>query len=496
VYLFSGADGSFIRQFNGQAMFGLFGSSVAGVGDIDGDGCPDIVIGAPTEYDGITIHGAVYIISVATGQVLHRIGDYHAADATGWSVAGVGDVDGDGVPDIAVGAPTTDWLAPGAGAVRIHSGATGELITGRFGHGPYANLGTSIARVGYARMIAAGAPAGGAPCGVNSAPASVVILDAGTGMLVRALFSPGELGFGASLAPIGDLNGDGMPEIAVGSPFYGVGKGRVYVYNFMNGAKLLEVTGEVGDRLGSAVAGAGDQSGDGIPDFLVGAPAHNSWIGQVQLRSGSDASLLRVMRGTPQAKTFGYAISDLGDINGDGVDDCIIGQDHGVGGAYIFTGFVNQFGFADFLPLPLTGSKTGFMTVADLDGNGSADIVTLNPSTNRLTVSYSNGDGSFMPPRHFPTLSKPTALAIADVNFDEKPDIIVTMAGSNRIAFYRNVGTGPERLGRCLSRKQYHRRLPRPAGVIPEPRQPLCLDRGLQGGQQPDPDWGRSPQRR
>ena len=129
AFLYSGADGSVIHRINGAGGGDSLGSSVSGVGDVNGDGVPDFVVGAPFADDFGTDAGAAYVVSGATGLAIHELGGSQVSDHFGTSVAAAGDVNGDGTPDIVIGAPLAD---PGnrtdAGSAYVYSGADGLLI--------------------------------------------------------------------------------------------------------------------------------------------------------------------------------------------------------------------------------------------------------------------------------------------------------------------------------------------------------------------------------
>ena len=162
---------------NGLAAGDLFGSSVAGVGDVDGDGLDDFFVGARQQVIG---PGAGYatVFSGATGLPLPNLSltGLAAGDQFGRAVAGAGDVNGDGVPDLIVGAPLAD---PGglssAGQVTVFSGATGAALPGLTLNGstPGASFGHSVATRGIPTVMACRISSSGPPTSVSLATAWV-----------------------------------------------------------------------------------------------------------------------------------------------------------------------------------------------------------------------------------------------------------------------------------------------------------------------------------
>ena len=119
--------------------------------------------------------------------------------------------------------------------------------------------------------------------------------------------------FGAAVASGGDLNGDGHDDILVGAPGAFGSKGRVYVYCGSTSNLLYAVEGEaIGDRFGASVAVIGDVTGDGVADFMVGAPhysgaAHHA--GRVYVYSGATGDLLLTVTGQDANGRFGAAVT-------------------------------------------------------------------------------------------------------------------------------------------------------------------------------------------
>src|SRR5262249_5935067 len=111
-----GAAPSTLYVVNATVPYNFFGASTAGVGDVDGDGVPDFVVGAPGPLHSLfplTLPGSVYLYSGASGAQIRSwtsplyTGQLFFQAGFGRSLSGVGDVDGDGVPDILIGAPLT-----------------------------------------------------------------------------------------------------------------------------------------------------------------------------------------------------------------------------------------------------------------------------------------------------------------------------------------------------------------------------------------------------
>src|SRR5262249_22249764 len=104
----SGVDGTVLRSFLGLANGDGFGSAVSGAGDVDGDGVPDLIVGAPNAFGAVANAGRATVFSGRTSAVLYDFLGDAAGDRFGWSVSGAGDVNGDGYDDVIVGAPLSD----------------------------------------------------------------------------------------------------------------------------------------------------------------------------------------------------------------------------------------------------------------------------------------------------------------------------------------------------------------------------------------------------
>ncbi len=338
-------------RLDGEEAEATFGSAVVGIGDVDGDGVPDLAVGAPQTLGpgGGYLDGRVFVYSGATKKLLYQLDPLRSRGFFGARLASAGDLDGDGVPDLIVAAPATssDDLY-GVGSVLAFSGATGERL--------FVFLGE----------------------------------EGGTYM-------------GSAVAGVGDLDGDGVPEMVIGTP-YGTGSGPygggvVTVRSGSNGTLLYEFDGSAsGDYLGRAVAGLGDVDGDDVPDLLVAAPnaspAGRGQAGLVQLRSGATGEVLCQLDGAEAAAFFGQAIANVHDLDGDGVDDFSIAapsaspagmQD--AGSVFVYSGASCRLlyrwdGLARF-----DAFGTAVAGGDDVDGDGVPDVIVGAPGSSPGEVS-------------------------------------------------------------------------------------------------------------
>ncbi len=291
------------------------GTSVDGVGDFNGDGRPDVVIAGPGPFAPslCVTQGSAYVVFGKASTATVDLADPQGAAVRlgdGTNAAGAGDVNGDGRPDIVVG--TSISQRPGSGASVHFAGGGGFAILGE-------GTGDAVAGVGDMNGDGRGDVAVGDPDASNngrpsSGSAWVVFGQASTtavdlGALGTGGFridgarggDPGlgdQLGF--ALDGAGDVNGDGRPDVLAGAPrasnngrylsgsayvvfgrsatttvdLAALGEGGLRIDGARGGTPPVPPNpGAVGDLAGSSVAGAGDMTGDGRPDVLVGAPS-------------------------------------------------------------------------------------------------------------------------------------------------------------------------------------------------------------------------------
>lgn len=330
VLLYSGRTATILREWSGDAPGWNLGCAVANAGDVDADGTPDAVAGFEREADQAP--GGARIFSGKTGAVLFTLNGHIQQDLFGHAVAGVGDVNGDGHGDVLVGAPGT-WRDNAAGYARLFSGKTGQVITTLRGEDrPGDRFGFAVAAAGDVDRdgtpdLAVGA-IGDAPNGPHSG--RVYVFSGRTG--ARLFTHAGDAEWdelGHAVANAKDTNGDGHPELLVGA-FLQRGIGYARLYSGKSGEVLWEAQGvEAKDAFGHSVGAGGDADGDGVPDLVVGAPdatvdgIHR--IGFIRIYSGADGRLLLHHAGDRELMHFGYVVAFLGDVNGDFLDDVVAG---------------------------------------------------------------------------------------------------------------------------------------------------------------------------
>ena len=344
---------------SGQETAAL-GLAVASGGDVNGDGNPDAFLGVPGFDEGQASEGAVFGFhgdgtAFTTAPDFAFFGDEPYAFA-GAAVEILGDVNGDGYDDLAVGAWQKDGLEPNEGAVYVFCGsdtglpadpdwtATSVKDGASFG---YALAGGDIDGDGYADLVV------GAPTydGVDADTGGAVFWYAGsaTGLpdlsFTARLTDVGDLAsYGYALAA-GDINGDGYADVLIGAPGWEEtepGEGRVTLHEGSDVGLLLEPAWSTFSampfaRLGHSVDVAGDVNDDGFDDLLIGVPYYDETAmeqGQAQVFFGAEdtADIMTVadwaFPGLEAGSLFGWAVSGAGDLDGDGVDDLLVGATH------------------------------------------------------------------------------------------------------------------------------------------------------------------------
>ncbi len=392
-------------RLDGLAAGQRVGQVVVGLGDLDGDGHGGFGVGAPGAAPNGSGSGAIWLFDgpLADGADLGAADAVFEGgslgDAVGWSLATAGDVDGDGLEDLILGA----WGESGAGG---EAGAAYVMLSPVLGVvGPDQawarfrgeqigdSAGLSVAGLdevdgsgGVALLIGApnaddGAWSSGAAYFILNPTAGTSSLGAATARLRGDLESEQ---VGAAVTRAGDLDGDGITDFAVaapGSDLNGARSGAVYIFlHSPSGdapigdlADHLRLGGDAGDQAGTALADFGDLDGDGYDELLVGAPDQSdggSGAGAAYLVKGPPDSNLslrdahaRIIGRLPQDHA-GNALDRAGDVNGDGWPDLIVG-------AYIEDSGGLNAGSAFLVHGPITGTR--YLSDADAGFIGEAE---------------------------------------------------------------------------------------------------------------------------
>jgi tetratricopeptide (TPR) repeat protein len=319
VYVYSSATGA-LRWAHTGAPGSQLGIGIEAAGDVNADGIPDVIAGAPGE-------SKAYVFSGNDGRILYTLAEPDSASGFGSNVADLGDVDDDGHDDVLVGAPGAQ---EGTGAAYVYSGRDGSLLFTFSGERAGDAFGSAAGGWydGSRGIIAIGAPNAGPTNGgrvyvyrsLDHEPAFVMEADEDSQQL-GAMF----------VSVVGDVDADGTPDVYASDWAHGAlgaFTGRIFVNSGATGEQLMVKTGEAaGDGFGIGVADAGDLNHDGHDDLIVGAWQHAGHApsgGKSYLYSGKDGSLMQTYTGIVPGETFGFDATGMGDVNGDGIADLLI----------------------------------------------------------------------------------------------------------------------------------------------------------------------------
>lgn len=323
-----------VHKIYGDSSNDWFGYAAAGAGDIDGDGKDDFIVGAPlADPEGLVDAGSAYVFSGASGTLLCRLNGQQTGDQFGSAVAGIGDIDGDGIGDFLIGAPFADsGSSSNAGSAFIYSGQRCSLLVQKFGTGAGDLFGLSVSKAGQIDSDNIPDYIIGAPYTFGSDNGSIYVYSGLNDTLIFKRDGGSSYQFGSSIAGGRDLNGDGVDDFVVGAPNAipnnQTAAGSVFVYSGASGDVIVRRDGGANFRLGYSVGVGGDMDGNGKSEYIIGVPGISGGAGEILIYSiltdGID-SLLFMKIGDNGGDVFGFSVAGTGDINGDGIPDFIVG---------------------------------------------------------------------------------------------------------------------------------------------------------------------------
>lgn len=464
---------------------------------MNGDGYSDIVIGSPEYARGLLREGAAFIYhgcpSTSSAQGGWSAEGNQSNAQFGWSVATVGDVNGDGYSDLAVGAPMFDNGAADEGTVFIyHGGPSGPSSTASWtdeGDQVGAHYGHAVAGAGdvngdgYSDVII------GAPDHDNGQldEGMAIVHHGSAGGLATTpawTFEGDQDGakLGTSVCSAGDVNADGYSEVIAGAPYFDSGQadeGMAFVFHgsitgLPPAPNWTFQSDQAGARLGESVAGMGSVNGDAFGDVAIGAPGwDNGHVdeGKAYAFHGAGAGLAAApawqSEGQATNRRFGASVASVGDVNGDGINEVLVG---GSNGAWVYLGRIGGItdsyvgtapNFDSNGSLPFVGQRCS--GAGDVNGDGYSDVVAGeitwdNPQIDegRASVLHGGPAGLGMLPNWTVESNESgsgfgiAAGAAGDVNGDGYGDVIVgshlhdngEVDEGRVVPFYGNDGTG------------------------------------------------------
>lgn len=321
VYVYSGKSGKLLFEREGR-QGSQYGFSANYVGDVNGDGTPDVIT------SGMVGRGYVEVLSGKDGSVIHTLEAEKAGLQFGLIVHGIGDANDDGHADFIVTAPKADGNQPGSGKATGYSGKDGSELFVLFGEKTGDNFGVSAASDG--KVVVIGAKDAGDHQGGEVYVYDLKNSEPKLKFSIKNRPESVELGMYFVSLP-GDTNDDGVGDIFCVdfSDSKGVqGGGRVLIASGTDGSILLNIDGKVpGENLGTSISNAGDVDGDGAGDLVVGAWQNSERApsaGKCYVFSGRSGKVLETFTARQAGDTLGFDAQGIGDVDGDGAIDFLL----------------------------------------------------------------------------------------------------------------------------------------------------------------------------
>jgi hypothetical protein len=308
--------GEAVRIWDAPLADALFGHAVMVGPDVDQDGTPDVVVAAPLGNFGLGVYRPVLAaFSVGQAAPLWQR-EYEPGSTLGWHLSRGWDASGDGVEDILAGDPAL-------GRVAVLSGRDGTVLfqvtppaeNGALRFGWFVVRAGDVDRDGAPELLV-GAP--GQAVGADDGVGAAYVMRVADNTVVRQWVGAARMAtFGDVVARVEDLTGDGVDDLVVGAPGRGMAdspSGRVYVFSPTQDAPLRVFDAQSpGELYGRMVNRAGDVDGDGVDDIAISAPWAQDRTGRLEIRSGRTGDVLLQLAGSFPQGWFGWHVEPVED---------------------------------------------------------------------------------------------------------------------------------------------------------------------------------------